>query len=63
MQRRPAAVSQFGAASTIASPAQHGPLGVVRVRLRIAEIGEYAVAHVFGDEAAIALDELAAALG
>ena len=30
----------------------HSALGVVLVRLRIAEIGEHAVAHVFGDEAA-----------
>ena len=34
-------------------PGLHGALGVVFVRLRIAEIGEHAVAHVFGDEAAV----------
>jgi hypothetical protein len=31
------------------------------VRLRIAEIGEHAVAHVLGDKPAIALDEVGAA--
>ena len=36
-------------------------LGVVLVRLRIAEIGEHAVAHVFGDEAAVARDQRRAA--
>ena len=30
----------------------HRPLGVVLMRLRIAEINQHAVAHVFGDEAA-----------
>ena len=38
-------------------PGLHGALGVVLVRLRIAEIGEHAVAHVFGDETAVALDQ------
>ena len=42
-------------------PGLHGALGVVFVGLRIAEIGEHAVAHVFGDEAAVALDQLRAA--
>ena len=37
-------------------PGLHGALGVVFVGLRIAEIGEHAIAHVFGDEAAVALD-------
>ena len=40
-------------------PGPHGALGVMLVRLGIAEIGEHAVAHVFGDEAAVALDQLA----
>ena len=38
-------------------PGLHGALGVVFVGLGIAEIGEHAVAHVFGDEAAVALDQ------
>ena len=32
-------------------PGPHRPLGVVLVRLRPAEIGEHAVAHVLGDVA------------
>ena len=35
-------------------PGPDRALGVMLVRLRIAEIGEHAVAHVFGDEAAFA---------
>jgi hypothetical protein len=42
-------------------PGLDGALGVVFVRLRIAEIGEHAVAHVFGDEAAVACDQRSAA--
>jgi hypothetical protein len=42
-------------------PSPHGALGVVFVRLRITEIGEHAVAHIFGDEAAVALDRRRAA--
>ena len=38
-------------------PGLHGALGVVLVGLGIAEIGEHAVAHVFGDETAVALDQ------
>ena len=37
----------------------HRVLGVVLVSLRIAEVGEHAVAHVFGDEAAVGGDEAA----
>ena len=51
----PAAVFSFGTAATSARPALHRALGVVLMGLRIAEIGEHAVAHVFGDEAAVAL--------
>ena len=36
-------------------------LGVLFVSLRIAEVGEHAVAHVFGDEAAVGRDEASAA--
>ena len=42
-------------------PGLHGSLGVMLVGLGIAEIGEHAVAHVFGDEAAVALDQRRAA--
>ena len=59
MQGRAAAVTSFGAASTIASPRPDRALGVVLMRQRIAEISEHAVAHVFGDEAAAALIKLA----
>ena len=41
-------------------PGAHRPLGVVLVRLRIAEIDEHAVAHVLGDEAVEAGDRLGA---
>ena len=39
----------------------HGAFGVVFVGLRITKIGEHAVAHIFGDKAAVALDEFRAA--
>jgi hypothetical protein len=39
----------------------HRAFGVVLARLRVAEIGQHAVAHVFGDEAALAFDGLSAA--
>ena len=42
-------------------PGLHGALGVMFVGLGIAEIGEHAVAHVLGDETAVALDQLRAA--
>jgi hypothetical protein len=38
-------------------PRPHRPLGVVVMRPRIAEIGQYPVAHVFGDKAVIARDD------
>ena len=38
-----------------------GILGVVLVSPRIAEIGEHAITHVFGDEAAVGADEASAA--
>ena len=49
------------AASIERQPGPDRPLGVVLVRLRPAEIGEHAVAHVLGDVAAPALDHLGAA--
>ena len=42
-------------------PSSHRPLGVVLVRLRPAEVGEHAVAHVLGDMAVPAVDHLGAA--
>ena len=36
----------------------HRPLGIVLMRLRIAEIDQHAVAHVFGDKAVEAADRL-----
>ena len=55
-RRRPAAAS----AVDQRQPGPDRPLGVVLVRLRPAEIGEHAVAHVLGDVAAPALDHLGA---
>ena len=49
-------------ACNAASSGPHRPLGLVLVRLRPAEIGEHAVAHVLGDVAAPALDHLGAAV-
>jgi hypothetical protein len=40
----------------------HRALGVVLMRLGVAEIGQHAVAHVLGDEAAIGRDQIRAAL-
>ena len=37
--------------SDCAQPRSHRPLGVILMRLRIAEIGEHSVAHIPGDEA------------
>ena len=48
----------FDIASKIARPAARGALGVVVVRLGIAEIGHHAVAKVLGDMSAKALDGL-----
>ncbi len=41
-------------------PGAHRPLGIVLVRLRPAEVGEHAVAHVLGDVAVEAADHLGA---
>jgi hypothetical protein len=47
------------AANAVTMP--NGALGVVFVGLGIAEIGEHAVAHILGDETAVALDQIRAA--
>ena len=39
-------------------PGAHRPLGIVLMRLRIAEIDQHPVAHVFGDKAVEAADRL-----
>ena len=57
VQRRAGRGDEFRRRLDNGEPGLHGALGVVFVRLRIAEIGEHAVAHVFGDEAAVALDQ------
>ena len=62
MQRRAGGRLQLRRGLDDREPRPHGALGVVLVRLRIAEIGEHAVAHVFGDEAAVARDQARAAL-
>ena len=43
-------------ASITAKPGAHRALGVVLMRLRIAEINQHAVAHVLGDKPAKAAD-------
>ena len=58
-QRRARRGDEFRRSLDDGEPGLHGALGVVFVGLGIAEIGEHAVAHVFGDEAAVALDQLA----
>ena len=58
----PAGVSSPASASIERKPGPDRPLGLVLVRLRPAEIGEHAIAHVFGDVPAPALDHLGAAL-
>ena len=47
----PAGVDSWPTASAIAEPRAHGPLRIVLVRLRPAEIGQHAVAHELGDVA------------
>ena len=42
-------------------PGPHSALGIILVGLGIAEIGEHAIAHVLGNESAIALDQHRAA--
>ena len=42
-------------------PGAHRPLGIVLMRLRIAEIDQHPVAHVLGDKAVEAADRLATA--
>jgi hypothetical protein len=39
-------------------PGAHRPLGIVFMRLRIAEIDQHAIAHIFGDKAVEAADRL-----
>ena len=56
----PAGVSSSASASIDREPGPDRPLGLVLVRLRPAEIGEHAVAHVLGDVPAPALDHLGA---
>ena len=41
-------------------PGPDGALGIMFVRLRIAKISEHSIAHVFGDETSIALDQFRA---
>ena len=52
------ALASFGTASIMRQPGLHGALGIVLMGLGIAEINQHAVAHVFGDEPAMALDQL-----
>ena len=55
---RPAVRCSRPTASMTAEPGPDGALGVVLVRVRIAEIDEHAVAHVLGDEAVVAADRV-----
>ena len=61
VQRRTGRGDEFRRSLDDGEPGLHGALGVMFVGLGIAEIGEHAVAHVFGDEAAVALDQRRAA--
>ena len=56
----PADVSSFATPSASSKPGPDCPLGRVLVRLRPAEIGEHAVAHILRDVPAPALDHLGA---
>ena len=56
MQRRAGSGLQRRRSLDDGEPRPHGPLSVMLVRLRIAEIAEHAVAHVFGDEPPAALN-------
>ena len=57
----PAGVVTAGQRLGQRQPGADRPLGLVLVRLRPAEVGEHAIAHVLGDVAAPALDHLGAA--
>ena len=57
----PAAVLSFGDGLDDRKPGPDRAFGIMLVGLRIAEIGEHAVAHIFGDEAAVARDRRRAA--
>ena len=57
--RPPAAASPTASATRKARP--HRPLRLVLVRLRTAEVGEHAVAHVLGDVPVAVLDHLGSA--
>jgi hypothetical protein len=61
LQRRTGIRSELRNSLDKIEPGLNGTLGVVLVRLRITEIGENAIAHVLGDEAAVALDQFGAA--
>jgi hypothetical protein len=61
MQRRACCTLQLWRGFDDRKPGANRALGVMLVRLRIAEIGEHAVAHVLGDETSIALDQARAA--
>ena len=61
MQRGACRRVQLGRGGDDRERRAHRVLGVVLVSLRIAEVGEHAVAHVFGDEAAVGRDEAGAA--
>ncbi len=60
-QRLAARIAEMSDCRRDREPGPHRPLGLVLVRLRPAEIGQDAVAHVLGDMPAPAVDRLAAA--
>ena len=55
LQRRAGAVFELRHRLDHREPGMHGAFGVILVGLRIAEIGQHAVAHILGDETAVAL--------
>ncbi|MGA7489125.1 MAG: hypothetical protein WBW74_19555 [Xanthobacteraceae bacterium] len=61
LQRRAGRGCELGDCRDEREPGLHGALGIILVGVGIAEIGEHAVAHVLGDEPAVALDQRRAA--
>ncbi|HKN29674.1 MAG TPA: hypothetical protein VJY34_18020 [Roseiarcus sp.] len=61
MQRRAGCRLQFRRGLDNRKSGSRSVFSVVLVRQRVAEIGEHAVAHVLGDEAAVAFDQARAA--
>jgi hypothetical protein len=61
MQRRSRICGELWGRLSEGKSGSDGALSIMLMRLGIAKIGENAVTHVFGDETAVALDQLRAA--